>query len=84
MARILPVRTVFYRGKDVVKKIASGNPLNAVSNCTRHMRKNTYEATHAEVYSTDNGKLHSVLKRDMRGNLHILYEAPPNRQELEA
>jgi hypothetical protein len=82
--RELPVRTVFYRGREVVRTIAAGKSLNAVANCTRHMRKNTYEATHAEVYNTANGKLYAVMKRDVHGNLHILFEAPPTKEDFES
>jgi hypothetical protein len=83
MARVLPVRTVYYRGKQVVKKTASGRPDNAVPNCVRHMRKNEYEATVAEVYHTDDGKLYAVMRRDVQGNLHILYQHKPTKDELE-
>lgn len=82
--RILPVRTVYYRGREVVKTIAAGKPLYAVRNCVYWMRVNKYEATHAEVYSTDNGDLYGVIKRDVHGNTHILYEAPIGKKELRA
>ena len=83
--RELPVRTVYYRGRDVVKVIASGHPMYAVRNCGYWLRINKYEATHAEVYSTDNGKLYAVVKRDMKGNVHSLYEAPKvSTAELQA
>jgi hypothetical protein len=78
------VRTVYYRGKEVVKEIASRWPLNAVKNCVGYMRKNTYEATVAEVYSTTHGRLYAVLKRDVDGNMRILYEYKPTKQELES
>jgi len=82
--RELPVRTVYYRGRDVVKVIAAGKPLYAVRNCVYWMRVNKFEATHAEVYSTDNGKLYGVVKRDVHGNTHCLYEAPMSKAELAA
>lgn len=82
--RHLPVRTVYYRGRDVVKTIAAGKQLNAVKNCVGYMRTNKYEATHAEVYDTDNGKLYGVVKRDVKGNCHVLYEHKPSKAELEA
>lgn len=80
--RELPVRTVFYRGREFVRKIAAGKPLKATMNAVGHMRRNTYEATTAEVYGTDNGKLYAVIKRDVHGNTHILYQAKLTKEEL--
>lgn len=82
MERELPVRTVYYRGREVVKNIASGKSLYAVRNCVYWMRLNKYEATHAEVYDTDNGKLYGVVKRDMNGNCRIIYEHKVTKAEL--
>lgn len=84
MERNLPVRTVYYRGKEVVKVIAAARPINAVRNCVGYMRLNRYEATHAEVYSTDNGKLYGVVKMDVKGNCHILYEHKVSKAEVDA
>lgn len=83
MERHLPVRTVYYRGREVVRIIAAGSPLNAVKNCVGYMRTNRYEATHAEVYSTENGKLYGVVKTDIHGNCKIMYEHKPTKKELE-
>lgn len=82
--RHLPVRTVYYHRREVVKIIAAGSPLNAVKNCVGYMRTNRFEATHAEVYSTENGKLYGVVKRDLDGNCRILYEHKPTKEELQA
>lgn len=82
MERHLPVRTVYYRGREAVKVIAAGKPLNAVKNCVGYMRTNRYEATHAEVYSTDNGDLYGVIKRSVTGNCQIVYEGPMTKAEL--
>jgi hypothetical protein len=79
-----PVRTVYYHLREAVKITASGKPLNAAANCLRYLRKNTYEATHAEVYSTTTGKLYAVMKRDMHGNVHTLFENKPTKEELES
>lgn len=78
-----PVRTVYYRGREVVRNIASGRPLRAVQNCVGYMRRNWYEATHAEVYSTVSGKLYGVVKTDTHGNTHILYEHAATKDERE-
>jgi hypothetical protein len=75
------VRTVYYRGKEIVKKNRAGRPISAVSRCTEHMRRNDYEATVAEVYDLRTGKLHAVMKVDVHGNHHTLYQAPYNPKE---
>jgi len=73
--RHLTVRTVFYHGKKVVKKIASGHPINAVGNLAKHMRRNTYDATVAEVYDTvGSGKVYAVMRRDVHGNTRTIYQ----------
>lgn len=78
-----PIRTVYYHRNDVVKIIASGRSLHASARCVIYLRRNTYEATHAEVYSTETGKLYAVVKRDMNGNVHTLFEHKPTKEELE-
>jgi hypothetical protein len=45
------------------------------------MRRNDYEATVAEVYDLRTGKLHAVMKVDVHGNHHTLYQAPYNPKE---
>lgn len=70
----LPVKSVFRRGKEVVRVNSAGTGTNAVPLCVKHMRANDYEATVAEVHNERNGRLYAVVKRDVQGNVHILYE----------
>lgn len=83
--RRLPVRTDFYRGTNskLVRKIHSGAPINAIANCTKHMRRNSYEADAAEVYDLRNGKLYAVMRRSVDGNVRTVWEAEykPDREE---
>ena len=84
--RELPVRTVFYadhNARNYIRKIASGRPRKAVQYAVWHMRKNAFGEMLAEVYGTDNGKLYAVVKNDVHGNTHILYEAKLKKEELE-
>lgn len=84
--RELPVRTVFYadhRAREHVRTIAAGKPLRATMNAVGHMRKNRYGALLAEVYGEHNGKLYAVVKNDLHGNTHILYQAKLTKEELE-
>lgn len=88
--RELNVRTVYYRGKEVVRTIAAGKEINAVKNCVGWMRVNRYEATHAEVYGTTNGRLYGVVVNKLvNGKLrtNIEYEHSETRdlrRDLEA
>lgn len=89
--RELLVRTVYYRGKEVVRTIASGKEINAVKNAVGWMRANRYEATHAEVYGVTNGKLYGVVVNKMTngGKLRTQIEYEHNspaaiKRDLEA
>jgi hypothetical protein len=75
----MPIKSIYYLGKEIRKRNSASNPLRCVSRCVEHMRLNDYEATHAEVFNELTGKLHAVVKRDVHGNTHILYEAKLNK-----
>jgi hypothetical protein len=81
LKRKLPLRSVYYLGKKVVKVNRGGAAIRAVSRCTEHMRRNDYDATVAEVYDTRNGKLHAVLRRNVQGHTRILYQAKYDPKE---
>lgn len=70
----LPIKSVYYFGKNIVRKNSSSNPLRSVGRCVQHLRLNSYEATHAEIFDELRGVLHAVIKRDVNGNIHVLYE----------
>jgi hypothetical protein len=70
----LPIKTVYYLGRKVVRTNRSGKPLPACGNCLQYLRSNKYEATHAEVYDMFTGKLYSVQKLDVHGNVHTLFQ----------
>jgi hypothetical protein len=83
------IRTIFYGDKEarvVTKKIASGNAIRATGTAVMHMRRNTYKAMLAEVYGEHNGKLYSVIIRELDGSTHILYQSkltPAEKAGLE-
>ena len=68
------IQTDYYLGKQVVKTTASLRANNAVPNCVRHMQTNDYEATHAEVYDSENGELHASIKREVNGTIHVHFK----------
>ena len=72
------IKTVYYSGvsklSNVVKTTASTYAFNAVPNCIKHMQTNEYQATLCEVFDESNGQLHAVIKRNVRGEIHILFK----------
>lgn len=79
--RTKPVLTVFYRNGKVVKRIRSRWPINAATNLVPHMRRNSYEADTAEVYSTESAKLYAVMRRSVDGNLRTVFETEYSKKE---
>lgn len=77
-----PIKSIYYNGKEVVKRNSSSNPLRCVSRCIEHMRLNSYHSTHAEVFDETSGVLHAVVKSDVKGNIHILYERKLQKTEV--
>jgi hypothetical protein len=72
------IKTVYYSGvsklSNVVKTTASVYAFNAVPNAVRHLQTNEYGATLCEVYDENNGTLHAVMKRNVKGEIHILFK----------
>lgn len=82
--RIMRIQTVYYFGRQVVKKNRASNPLRAVSRCVEHLRLNSYEATVAEVFdSTGRGTLHAVVRRSINGNIAIVYQRDVQPSEVK-
>lgn len=77
-----PVKTVYYRHRQVVRVTRSARPLRAAGIALQRLRENKYEATHCEVYNMFNGTLYSVQKRDMAGNVHTLFQSEFKPNEL--
>lgn len=70
----LPIKTVYYRGKETVRTTRAGSAFRAVPHCIEHMQVNHYEASVAEVYDLRDGTLHAVVKRNVQGNLTIVFQ----------
>lgn len=72
------VVTVFYsdfQARRSVRQNRACYPFNAALNAHRHLRWQTYpEAVLAEVFDEITGVVYAVVKRDVRGNIHTLYE----------
>ena len=69
------IQTVYYFGKEVVKRNRAMHANAAVVHCVSHMQLNTYEAESAEVYDLETGVLHAVIRRTLKG-MTIVYKRP--------
>lgn len=62
------IQTVYYSGKRVLKVNSALFANNAVLHCVNHMQLNHYnKATVAEVFDSESGILHAVIKRNVKG-----------------
>lgn len=68
------IKTVYYFGRDVVKVNSACFANNAVPRCIGHMQMNEYSASHAEVYDAGSGELHAVIRRQVSGNITIVFK----------
>jgi len=71
---IRKITTTFYNRLDVVKVNNAVHANNAVLRCIDHLQINQYDATHAEVFDSESGVLHAVIKRRMNGDIEILFK----------
>lgn len=82
LRRNRPIKTMYFMGRDGVQTNSASNPLRAVSRCVEHLRLNSYAATVAEVFNADTGTLHAVVRRDVMGNIRIVYQLELQKSEV--
>lgn len=68
------IQTTFFWHKKVVKINKASYANSAVLRCVDHLQFNQYDATHAEVFDSNSGVLHAVIKRSMKGDLTVLFK----------
>lgn len=69
------IRTLYYRGKELVKQTHSRYASNAVPNAVGHMQLRHYDATACEVFDVATGELHAVLRLKIASDaLEILFK----------
>ena len=68
------IKTMFYRGKKVVRTNSSVYAFNAVPNAVKHMQVNEYHASHVEVFDATVGTLHAVITRSVKGTITIVFK----------
>lgn len=71
------IKTVYYRRGKNPRINRSMDANRAVATCVLHMQINQYEAHAAEVYDDETGELHAAIKRDIHGNIRIVYNRDP-------
>lgn len=76
------MRTVYYdsSGKKVLKKTAARIPVNAGAAAFKALRRNKYKASIVEIFDTRTGKLHSVFRRLVTGEIRIVFEHKQERK----
>jgi hypothetical protein len=75
--RTLDIQTVYYQGRVVVKTNRAGHANSAVPRCVDHMQLNRYQAQVAEVFDMRSGVLHAVIRRNVSGNIAIIFKREP-------
>ena len=80
--RTLHMRTIYYdsTGKKVLKKVAARIPVNAGAAAFKALRRNKYKASIVEIIDQRTGKLHSVLRRLIDGEIRIVFEHKQERK----
>ena len=64
------IQTVYYFEDSVIKRNTAKYSHTAVTACVNHMQFNTYAATHAEVYDTEDGVVHAIVKASLVRGQH--------------
>lgn len=64
-----------YSFKREIKKVNVSTRVDlAILNCIKHMQRNDYHASIAEIHCRETGKLYAVVTRNMRNQIKILYK----------
>jgi hypothetical protein len=74
------IKTHFYQNRkyhDPVQINSSTDANRAVAQCILHLQIARYDADSAEVYDDETGELHAQIKRNMHGDITILYKRSP-------
>lgn len=76
------MRTIYYdmSGKKVLKKTAARIPVNAGAAAFKALRRNKYKANIVEIVDTRTGKLHSVLRLLVTGEIRTVFEHKHERK----
>jgi hypothetical protein len=68
--------THYYNGSEIVKTNASSRIERAVPNCIAHMQFKDYDATAAEVFDSQTGRLYVQVKGHPTGDISITFRTP--------
>lgn len=67
------IKTIYYRGRKVVKQNRALHPENAVLCAVEHLHSNKYQALTAEIFDEETGVLYAVIRRGFKG-INILFK----------
>lgn len=71
-----PIRTEYYAAttrRQLIKTTHARWATKAVPNAVFHMQFNEYDAQLCEVWDCETGELHAQIKRDVNGNIRIVF-----------
>lgn len=74
-----PIRSQYLHGHAEVKVTRAKYASTAVPAAVMHMQMDDYDAFTCQVWDDSTGKLHAVIKRSVKGDLKVLFEAKPIR-----
>lgn len=74
------ILTQYLRGHREVKLTRAKYVSNAVPNAVMHMQLDDYDAFTCQIWDEATGELHAVIKRNVKGNLNILFSRVPLRE----
>jgi len=71
---IYTIETTYTFKREIMKVNVCTRVDLAVLNCIKHMQRNDYRASLAEIHDRETGKLYAVITRNMRNQIRILYK----------
>ena len=76
-----PIVSQYLYGHKEKKVTRAKYASKAVPTAVMHMQMNDYDALVCQVWNEATGELHAVVKRSVKGNISILFNAVPVRGE---
>lgn len=75
------IKTVYHRRNEPPKITRALNANRAVATAVAHMQINQYGSHLCEVYDSETGELHAIIKRSVNGRLTIDFQRDPRAYE---
>jgi hypothetical protein len=75
------IATVYHCNNRIVKVNRSSRAFYVIPTCIRHMQIDEYGANLAEIYNTLTGKLYAIIRKNVKGEIKILFKCKIQRGE---